>query len=289
MVSVDESSWDRVEFEHASGPEAGWYLARRRVMDHVLDAVATSGWHRHLVLRGSITLRAWFGAKAREPGDLDFVVTPHRWRWTDVPAERMYDELVGLAADLADAEGEVRIRSRVGFGENVYRFPYRGVPGRRVTVFWECPHTGAGTLGLDFAFGEQLPARPIRTEIPRLATAGPAIALPTVDPASSLAWKLLWMAAETNEDSRARGKDLFDAVLLAEHHTLTPALLRDVLFADYRDYRRAMPGYLDRLPGIAGSVDWWSFTQDYPLLESAREEFTARLVSALAPAFQLPQ
>jgi hypothetical protein len=48
--------------------------ARRAALDHVLRLIAEAPWSGGLVLRGSMTLPAWVGAAAREPGDLDFVV-----------------------------------------------------------------------------------------------------------------------------------------------------------------------------------------------------------------------
>ncbi|RPF21908.1 nucleotidyl transferase AbiEii/AbiGii toxin family protein [Myceligenerans xiligouense] len=54
-----------------------WAQARTAVRNHVLDVIARSPWAPNLVLRGSATLPAWLGDTAREPGDLDFVVTPH--------------------------------------------------------------------------------------------------------------------------------------------------------------------------------------------------------------------
>lgn len=279
--SMREPGWDRVIYEPMTGPEAPWYQARREAMDHVLAAAAS--WHHHLVLRGSATLRAWFGASAREPNDLDFVVLPPRWRWNDVPADHMYEDIVARASQLAAEAGGLRIEPRPGYAENIYRFPYRGIPGRRITVTWQCPRRGEGSLNLDFAFGELVPTPTIRTEIPRLAISGPPIVLPTADPPLSLAWKLLWLEAETNDESLARGKDLFDAVLLAEHCALTPPLLRDIVFADYQDYRRALPNYLARLEHMARCVEWSDFAEDYPLLESAHDEFTTRLLEALTP------
>src|SRR4051812_47585851 len=54
-----------------------WRAARRRVMDHLLHIIATSEWREYLVLRGSMLIKAWFGEDARDPGDIDFTVTPH--------------------------------------------------------------------------------------------------------------------------------------------------------------------------------------------------------------------
>ncbi|MFE7466610.1 nucleotidyl transferase AbiEii/AbiGii toxin family protein [Streptomyces sp. NPDC057499] len=51
-----------------------WRCARRTVQDHLLRVVAGSPWGEALVLRGSVPLRAWMGAAAREPGDLDWIV-----------------------------------------------------------------------------------------------------------------------------------------------------------------------------------------------------------------------
>ena len=77
---------------------ARWRAARRQATDHVLRAAAESAWGDHLVLRGSRLLRAWLGAEAREPGDLDWVVRPPSARLTDPWAA---DLLGGLAAAVA--------------------------------------------------------------------------------------------------------------------------------------------------------------------------------------------
>ncbi|HET9169463.1 MAG TPA: nucleotidyl transferase AbiEii/AbiGii toxin family protein [Actinospica sp.] len=51
--------------------------AHRAALDHVLGLVLELPWSGSLVLRGSRLLRAWLGDRAREPGDLDFVVLPN--------------------------------------------------------------------------------------------------------------------------------------------------------------------------------------------------------------------
>ncbi|MGI5185250.1 nucleotidyl transferase AbiEii/AbiGii toxin family protein [Dactylosporangium sp. CA-152071] len=50
--------------------------AHRDVLDHVLAVVAADPAGESLVLRGSMTMPAWVGARARPPGDLDWVVRP---------------------------------------------------------------------------------------------------------------------------------------------------------------------------------------------------------------------
>ncbi|WP_164545205.1 hypothetical protein [Antribacter gilvus] len=57
-----------------------WAARRTAARDHILDVVAACPWKTHLVARGSATLSAWVGEAAREPGDLDFVVTPRTIR-----------------------------------------------------------------------------------------------------------------------------------------------------------------------------------------------------------------
>jgi hypothetical protein len=52
---------------------ARWYTARQLAMEHVLTFIGQSHWQPNLVLRGSTLLKSWFGERAREPGDLDWV------------------------------------------------------------------------------------------------------------------------------------------------------------------------------------------------------------------------
>ena len=50
--------------------------AHRDVLDHVLAVVAADPVGDSLVLRGSMTMPAWVGGRARPPGDLDWVARP---------------------------------------------------------------------------------------------------------------------------------------------------------------------------------------------------------------------
>jgi Nucleotidyl transferase AbiEii toxin, Type IV TA system len=53
-----------------------WRSARRAVLHRVLALVAAADCGDSLVLRGSMAMTGWFGDRARDPGDLDFVVRP---------------------------------------------------------------------------------------------------------------------------------------------------------------------------------------------------------------------
>jgi hypothetical protein len=49
-------------------------MSQRRALDHVLRVVTRAPCGESLVLRGSMTMLAWVGDRARPPGDLDWVV-----------------------------------------------------------------------------------------------------------------------------------------------------------------------------------------------------------------------
>src|SRR4051812_46460451 len=71
--------------------EARWLVARRRAMDHLLRLVSRSIWSDHLVLRGSLLLKLWLGEAAREPGDMDWVVSPPSVGLKDLQASQLFD------------------------------------------------------------------------------------------------------------------------------------------------------------------------------------------------------
>ncbi|MEV0248506.1 nucleotidyl transferase AbiEii/AbiGii toxin family protein [Nocardia sp. NPDC050712] len=261
-----------------------WSAEQREAVDHVLATIADSVWAKRLVLRGSTLLKAWFAEKARDPKDLDFVVGPWaRWRFDD-------DEFACMARDIATgaaarSTAQVQISPvPMDFDAVEHIWTYDGTPGRRLLLPWECPARGtSGQVQLDFAVDEELAEPPQRTEIPRFGTVGPASTLLTVTPSLSLAWKLLWLASDTIADL-PQGKDLYDAVLLAEHCQLPPTVLHAVLSVNDFWY----PGSntrLDLLLGMAQGVDWEAFAIGYPLLEDAHEEFVWRLLVAVAATF----
>ncbi|MFE3056318.1 hypothetical protein [Nocardia sp. NPDC059239] len=100
---------------------------------------------------------------------------------------------------------------------------------------------------------------------------GPAAAMLAAGPELSPTWKPLWLT----DDRFPEGKDLYDAVLLAEHCTPTPELLRAVT-PDTR---------FIQLRRVAIDADWAEFAKDRPDLADQHEAFAQRLTEALAPAF----
>ncbi|MDX3225989.1 nucleotidyl transferase AbiEii/AbiGii toxin family protein [Streptomyces sp. ME19-01-6] len=264
-----------------------WYAARRRATDLVLAAVADSPWADHLVLRGSVLLRAWYGEAAREPGDLDFVVVPDSWQLEDERTDRMIDG-IARAADLASrrAGGPVRVDSRGAVSDEIWT--YDRVPGRRLVIPWTPGEDGVppGTVQLDFVFNEPLPAPAALTAIPRHPgpdgpgeATEPPIRLNAATPELSLAWKILWLIT----DMHPEGKDLYDAVLLAESTELSFELLRHVFQGVEGGYYERNPVLLEWLGSV--EADWFEFQKDHPHIKGRHDAYLRRLLDALAPTY----
>lgn len=272
---------------------AAWRDARRRAMGLVLRAIADSPWADSLVLRGSALMALWFGQEAREPGDLDFVVVPRDWRLEDGRTARMLDRITEAAQSLAERTGEtaetgeagetgearrgLRISASGAVSDDIWT--YDRVPGRRLVLPWSAPDLPAGNLQLDFVFGEELLEEPGLVELPDGAV------LRAATPELSLAWKVTWLVS----DSYPQGKDLYDAVLLAERHTLTRELLAAALRQSEEWPYFTASGRLARedLAALLRHVLWDDFTTDHPELAGRQAEFTERLLDALTPALGL--
>ncbi|MEU6445486.1 nucleotidyl transferase AbiEii/AbiGii toxin family protein [Streptomyces sp. NPDC046979] len=257
-------------------PERGaaWRAARRRALDLVLGAVADSEWVDALVLRGSMLMSAWFGAEAREPGDLDFVVVPPSWRIDDGHTGRMLTSLAEAAGARAEAEGgTVEPSARDAVVEDIWT--YDRVPGLRMVLPWRSPGLPGGHVQLDFVFNERLPEPPEPVELPGGAS------LYAATPGLSLAWKLMWLI----NDMHGQGKDLYDAVLLAERHLLSRDLLHEVfrLSGEWPYPRERI--LLEDVVEAAGYVEWNHFVAEYPRFTGREDEFAERLVRAVTPAF----
>ncbi|MEU3302324.1 nucleotidyl transferase AbiEii/AbiGii toxin family protein [Streptomyces sp. NPDC006678] len=250
-----------------------WRAARAEALDIVLCAIAGSQWADSLVLRGSVLLRAWFGDAARDPGDLDFVVVPADWRIEQDRTQRMLDGIAEAAQRTAEERGgAVGISARGA--ESEYIWTYERVPGRRMVLPWSAPGLPGGLVQLDFVFNEELPVPP---EPARVGTAVVRAATPEL----SLAWKVMWLI----DDSYPQGKDLYDAVLLAERHPLRYELLARVIrHAEAEPYPRDVE--LGDVAEIAQWVEWEQFVAEYPGVGDDDRRYVDRLVTALRPTFE---
>ncbi|MCM1976074.1 nucleotidyl transferase AbiEii/AbiGii toxin family protein [Streptomyces sp. G1] len=245
-----------------------WRTARRAALDAVLLAVSESRWGDSLVLRGSVLLADWFGDAAREPGDLDFVVVPRSLNIDDGRTARMLEEIA------AGAAGRAGIKDSGAVCEGIWT--YDRVPGMRMMLPWQVPGLPAGQVQLDFVFNERLPEEPEPVELDCGAVVLAA------SPALSLAWKLLWLVS----DSYPQGKDLYDAVLLAEAFAL-PYELLDQVFRLAPEQPLPNPGVTLEDIAAYGNVghEWHHFAAEYPQVPGSEEEYARRLLAALAPTF----
>ncbi|MFJ8014064.1 nucleotidyl transferase AbiEii/AbiGii toxin family protein [Streptomyces sp. NPDC096339] len=249
-----------------------WVRARRAAMDAVLVALSDSEWADSLVLRGSVLLADRFGEAAREPGDLDFVVVPSTWAMDDARTRAMLD---GIAAA---ADGRAGIKASGAVCEDIWT--YERVPGRRMVVPWSVPGLPTGQVQMDFVFNEKLAQPPEAVEL----SCGATVLAAT--PALSLAWKVLWLVT----DPYPQGKDLYDAVLLAERYALPNALVQEV-FREAGEWpypnSELMLEHIEHLcPNGYVGPEWRHFEAEYPHLAApGAEAFLARLVEALRPTF----
>ncbi|WP_438314393.1 nucleotidyl transferase AbiEii/AbiGii toxin family protein [Streptomyces sp. HUAS TT3] len=259
-----------------------WLGARRTAMAVGLRAVHASGWAPSLVLRGSMLMAQWFGAAAREPHDLDFVVVPADWRIEEDRTGRMLGDIAAaaerLAGDLAgDRAGHPAEGLDMPAEEAVseYIWTYERVPGRRLVLPWTAPGLPGGQVQLDFVFNEPLPVPAEPVEAAGVALLGATREL-------SLAWKLMWLAG----DLYPQGKDLYDAVLLAEGRTPSRALVEEVfrLSGEFEEQGRTARFTPDVFAAFA-HVDWSGFRQEYPGLRVDERSLAERLTAALEPVF----
>lgn len=88
-------------------------------------------------------------------------------------------------------------------------------------------------------------------------------------------------------DAYPQGKDLYDAVLLAERSGLRWQVLRDA-FLGAEPHYAMQPITLATIAEVGQHVDWHDFAAEYPHIEGSPEEYSSRLTAALAPTFDDP-
>ncbi|SCG57103.1 Nucleotidyl transferase AbiEii toxin, Type IV TA system [Micromonospora echinaurantiaca] len=249
-------------------PAAGqrWLAARRAALYHLITIIADTPWRQQLVMFGSFPMTAWFGAAAREPGDIDFVVTPFSLNIHSGEAEAMLTGIVremrnrpgaGLAPELAQASAT---------------WTYERINGQRLTIPFTTEDGLTGAMRIDFVFNEPLPLKPVTIRF-----SGVDHPVLSASPALSLAWKLRWLAT----DIHPQGKDLYDATLLAEYTTVSLQLIRDLL-------QRQLSTEADEFAAesvLDWDIDWNTFTDDYPGIRGSARAWKHRLALALDRGF----
>ncbi|QQP97680.1 nucleotidyl transferase AbiEii/AbiGii toxin family protein [Lysobacter enzymogenes] len=246
-----------------------WYAARASVLAQMLSAIAGSPWRDKLVLRGSVLLHAYLGDGARPPGDIDWIVLPPELKADDPAAVLMLRDLATLLTQRRDI-GPVRIHFDRVAHDDIWA--YERAEGRRMTIVWSLDDLPEGQIQLDFVFCEALPQPPATVEIP--LNEGEPVSLLGATAELSLAWKLVWLQT----DMWPQGKDLYDAVLLAERCTMPLSLFVEAL-SSTPDYRGWPEG---ALPEVGSwSVDWDNFRAECPWVEGDVELWKQRLTAQL--------
>lgn len=205
-----------------------------------------------------------FGTGGRKPR-----VPPEGLRWVtdeDWEPSPPYADLVDRIRHEPDAGHGVRLDAGAVREHASWTYSYYAMAGVRLVVPWRADER-QGHVQVDFARDEVLPQIPRWTRIPRM-DGGHSVLL-AASPELSLSWKLMWLIEDMKEVGAGRGKDLYDAVLLAELpgvRPLTPA----------SEAARAA------LQGV--DIDWDAFTAQYPQVTGTLSDWKQRLAAALEPA-----
>lgn len=247
-----------------------WHASRGHVFGAALRSIAASPARESLCLRGSALLPHHLGSAARTAGDIDWVVMP-----SSVTIDS--DQGIGVIEATKAALGTVddpRVKLYVEAAEADNIWTYDRVPGRRLTVPWSNHHGENGVVQMDFVFGEKLWQDPVEVVI--MSDDGPANLLGAT-PELSLAWKVLWLAS----DMYPQGKDLYDAVLLAERHRVDRQLISRALSESGTGQARelAIGDLAEHL--IAAPIGWDDFVAEYPDVGGTPGQWISRLTRAL--------
>jgi len=251
-----------------SAPQVGarWKGDRRGALHDVLNVIAGTAWAQHLVLRGSLTMPAWVGDAAREPGDLDFVVTPATVTSTSATARTL----------MADLKTALRSAPPAGLRPDDLTetaiWTYERADGLRLALPFDTPDLTGGHVQIDVVFGEHLPLPPRPLTLPGVAV--PVLAAPAP---LALAWKLMWLAT----DAYPQGKDLYDAALLAEHTHVDQALVQDLL----RPELGTEADTFTAATVLDWDVDWANFLDEDPAVTGTSDHWLGRLAIALEQAW----
>lgn len=265
-----------------------WHEARLLAMDHLLNVIGQCPWRDFLVLRGSLLLFAYGGDAARTPGDMDFVFLPtYEKQGADAPVapppDSLFETLIRAVVQNPSV-GNVRIIADEITTDEIWT--YERAEGRRIVFPWIADGLPPGEVQMDMVFNEPFFAPPVQVTLPPPFGQGKGRTVWAADKPLSLAWKLLWLQT----DSYPQGKDLYDAVLLAEHmqteQMLLPfGLLYRVLQTGtkndpYNSADALAPGF-----PLEWDVDWANFQAEYPHITGDAQAWQARLDAALAPTY----
>jgi hypothetical protein len=217
-----------------------------------------------------------------ETGGLHPRVAPEGTNWIraeDWEEPAPYGDLRALLRENAQV-GDGIVLDVQGFDESSpWAYSGYAMLGARVTVPWRVDgRPGSGVVQMDFAMDEPMPWRPVWTRIPRLD--GGFSVMRAASPELSLAWKLMWLIEDSKGDGVSRGKDLYDAVVLAELGGLAGLGGLGGLRGMTRVGGLDLAG-LTRRDVEGARVDWDAFVAEHPAVEGSVGAWKQRLVDVL--------
>ncbi|NOK31941.1 nucleotidyl transferase AbiEii/AbiGii toxin family protein [Corallococcus exercitus] len=239
--------------------------ARARILRRCLAGIGRMPVGEQVVARGSVVLELWYGERARPAKDIDLVVTPAAVGPNSSEGQRLMAELTRAVTEALRLEGTELDPASIPV-DGIWT--YERAEGRRLTFPWTWEGRVRDSVQVDVVFNEQLFGAPLRHTVE-------GVEVQVATPEESLAWKLLWLA----NDLWPQGKDLYDAVLLAENTRLTPGFLQRVFDAKQGQWHESVnTGTFE----TASQVDWPNFVLEHPTLAGGTlDEFRARLERAL--------
>jgi hypothetical protein len=176
-----------------SSPEAVHGAGRNEMWS--FEEFDTDGWSPHVPPEGL----HWMTAE-----DLNDLQPPH------LDVLDLLEDNPRCEDGLVFDPGDAIVDATWGYAYN----SVEGDGGVRVSLPWRRGDEH-GSVQLDFAYDERLPEPPVFAAVPRAAGGGPTVVW-SAGPELSLVWKVQWMADDVVSEGRVAGKDLYDAVLLAE-------------------------------------------------------------------------
>ncbi|MFY2557846.1 nucleotidyl transferase AbiEii/AbiGii toxin family protein [Corallococcus terminator] len=252
-------------FEDAE-EEARFRAARARILRRCLAGIGRAPVGDRVVARGSVVLELWYGEQARPAKDIDLVVTPETVLPESSAGRHLLAGLTRAVTEALRLEGTDLDPAAIPV-DGIWT--YERAEGRRLTFPWTWEGRVRDAVQVDVVFNERLLSSPLP-----LAVEDTEVRVAT--PAESLAWKLVWLVS----DIWPQGKDLYDAVLLAENVSVSLDFLERVFTEKQGDSTESLKAVWRN---EASRADWPNFAREYPrLAQGSLEDFLARLERALS-------
>jgi hypothetical protein len=235
---------------------------------------------------------AGFRAEHRRHWEHATAVNPPLWLTDDEDGEPDTDpappggllEMVRAFPVLDGPTGKITLDPDRATTTGLWGYYGPGGAGVRLTIPWRADGLPDAVASCDFAqqeVGHDLVGEPVLTAIPR-GDGGWPTTVRTVDRALSLAWKLQWLHTDNQPDRIAQGKDLYDAVLLAEDPAtdLTLPHLRTVFEPAWHHTTGGPKQVAEWIH--SWQLDWDTFQATHPQVAGTATDWLDRLADALS-------